>query len=29
MPATGRRLGWVLALALLAAVLLWALEVGS
>ena len=29
MPATGRRLGWVLALALLAAVLLWALAVGQ
>ncbi|MFG0610932.1 FecCD family ABC transporter permease [Delftia sp. WSY_14] len=29
MPATGRRLGWVLALALLAAVLLWALAAGQ
>ena len=29
MPATGRRMGWVLALALLAAVLLWALAAGQ
>ncbi|OBY87187.1 iron ABC transporter permease [Delftia sp. JD2] len=29
MPATGHRMGWVLALALLAAVLLWALAAGQ